>query len=55
MKEKILNEIVNNTIKLIEYKTIKENYNLFCCQNQYSYDILFIDRNYGSEEHHNEL
>jgi len=29
MKEKILNEIVNNTIKLIGYKTIKDNYNEF--------------------------
>ena len=29
MKEKILNEIVNNTIKLIEYKTIKDNYSEF--------------------------
>ena len=27
MKEKILNEIVENSIKLISYKTIKENYN----------------------------
>jgi len=29
MKEKILNEIVNNTFKLIGYKTIKDNYNEF--------------------------
>lgn len=29
MKEKILNEIVNNTCKLIKYKTIKENYKEF--------------------------
>lgn len=29
MKNKILNEILNNTIKLIKYKTIKENYNEF--------------------------
>lgn len=29
MKDKILNEILNNTIKLIKYKTIKENYKEF--------------------------
>lgn len=29
MKEKILNEIINNAIKLIEYKTIKDNYSEF--------------------------
>ena len=29
MKNKILNEIVNTTIKLIEYKTIKDNYTEF--------------------------
>lgn len=29
MKDKILNEIVNNTIKLMKYKTIKNEYNEF--------------------------
>lgn len=29
MKNKILNEIVNNTIKLMKYKTIKNEYNEF--------------------------
>ena len=29
MKEKITNEILNNTCKLIKYKTIKENYQEF--------------------------
>lgn len=29
MKEKILNEIINNTCKLIKYKTVKENYKEF--------------------------
>ena len=29
MKEKILNEIVNNTIKLMSFKTVKENYKEF--------------------------
>ena len=24
-----------------------ENYNILYCQNQYGYDILFIDTNYG--------
>ena len=58
MKEKILNEIVENSIKLISYKTIKENYNEIekaveagiMTSNPYK-DKGFIPGNYSKENY----
>lgn len=48
MKDKILNEILNNTIKLIKYKTIKDNFKEF----DKAYDFIKKElNNYNIKEY----
>lgn len=47
--------VAANTRRPVQRTMLKENYNILYCQNQYGYDILFIDTNYDLERSFNEL